>query len=141
MKHAQPAGDNHLSSRDLRLWSLAQHVLFHWHTLVVFTTESFVVPESMGGPRRGYIDFFVPVDSRHCLAIVEFLEEELEDLRTEDWDYKGTLMPGTEVRIKVMPFSGLRSYATRAEIEKIANEFMASFLGREKREKQEDEAK
>ena len=135
MDQAQPAGDAHLNSLDMRLWGLVQHVLFHWRTQVIFKQQSYIVPVSMGGPRRGYIDFFVPVDSPHCLEIVQFLEQELEDLRTEDHEMFDTLMPGTEVRIKVLPFSGVTPYMTQAQSKKLVNDFMQSFLARLQREK------
>ena len=139
MARVQPAGDAHLSSRDMQLWGIVQHVLLKWGTQVIFKQQTYIVPVNMGGPRRGYVDFFVPVDSPHCLEIVEFLEEELEDLRTEDHDFRGTLMPGTEVRIKVMPFSGLTGYTTRAQMKKVVDQFAQNFLARLEREKKQKE--
>jgi hypothetical protein len=133
----RPRGDDHISGLDMRLWSLVQHVLHTWNTLVIFNKMGYVVPVEMGGPMRGWVNFLVPVDSKHKDDIIAFLERELADLQTKDWVLKGTTMPGTDVLVSTNPFSGLQPYVTVEHSKEITNTFVRDMLSRMRREGKE----
>jgi hypothetical protein len=116
-------GDNHISSFDLRLWQLVQHVLFKWHTLVIFKWDMYDVPKG----KMGFLRFFVPGNSTYAYEIVEFLKHETETIKMEPCDMGfDTRHPGVEVEVStsVDLFKGLRWYLERDEVEKIAGEAM-----------------
>ncbi len=136
----RPKGDDRLSGIDMRLWSLVQHVLHTWNTLVIFNKMGFVVPKAMGGPTRGCIQFFVPVDSEHCETILDFLRKQLADCQTSDWEWLGDTMPGTDVLVAAHPFSGLHPLVTVEHSKEIADTFVQNMLSRMRRTGKETSA-
>lgn len=133
----RPKGDDRLCGLDMRLWSLVQHVLHTWNTLVIFNKMGFVVPKEMGGPTRGCIQFFVAVDSEHCEVILEFLRKQLADLQTKDWEFQGDIMPGTDVVVDAHSFSGLQPFVTVEHSKEITDTFVRDMLTRMRREGKE----
>lgn len=121
-------GDDCLSSVDHQLWSIVNHVLLHWHTLVIFKWQMYNVPKL----ENGFIQFFVPYDAEKRDEIIAFLEHELEPLKLEaaaDW-------PGRDIEIyaSIEIFNGLEPYMERDKSEAIARRFAEDFLRRIKRE-------
>lgn len=127
--------NNMIPSFDLTLWSLVQHILFKWHTQVIFTWEVDNVREQ----RRGCLNFFIPGDSTYAYEIQKFLEEELKDERQEDTETEGTIIPGTDINIAVNTsfFSGLSVYIGKKDMEDIMKEFYQQLSMREKRSEKE----
>ena len=129
------SGDDHLSSYDIGLWQLVQHVLQTWGTFVIFTNQHIHVPNQT----RGWINFFVPIDSPHRDEIVVFLETELESYKRDGVELPDVTIPGTDIHVTVLPFSGIDPYMTAAQSKKIVEEFMTTFLAKHKRQKTEDQ--
>lgn len=125
-------GDSMLSSYDMRLWSLVQHVALRWATFVIFKSEHYSVPDC----RRGYITFFVPIDATFRDEIVAFLEHELADLKSDGFPARGDLpaIPGTDVAVEVVAFSGVVPHFPRDDTERMVREALSTFMQRLKKD-------
>ena len=121
-----PDGDKLISGHECRLWSLVRHVLHEWGTLVAFRAQSYDFP----GRLRGYVTFFVPLDSPARDEIVAFLERELGELKADDWEWLGETYPGTDISVDVVHFSGIDPYVTVEEGRRIVEAAVEECLAR-----------
>lgn len=117
------SGDDYLSGFERKLWALHHHLclerqcytLFKWHHWDATTGQ------------RGLIQWFVPRDHDQCFEIVKWLEYELEKERTEDCDMGDVVIPGVDVAIAVMEFSGVDGYLDRDISEALARQMAERF--------------
>lgn len=114
------SGDSSLSSHELHLWQLHQHILHQWGTYTIFRHTRMNVPQM----KDQLIEWFVPGDSTFAYEIVEYVKQELADEIREassDW-------PGANVIVSVEMFSGVEPYLNREQSKKIAKEATERFL-------------
>ena len=123
-------GDARISGYEMRLWSLHQQVLFKWGVFTMFTFSSYNVPQKI----RGFVKWLVPLDTPHRDDIVSYVEQELADLQTEDHEMFDMVVPGTDVHVEVLIFSGIQPYVEQAELQQWAKQFVEDLLARFRRE-------
>ncbi len=132
-----------LSAHDMHVWGLVQHVLVTWSTLVIFKSECFDVRTGA----RGHVTFFVPDDATYRDEIVSFLRRELESFRRDgfpaDVERDSPAIPGTDVGVEVVHFSGVMPHLTMEENERMVQQIRSLLVQRmkhdeKKREKEDD---
>jgi hypothetical protein len=120
-------GDDFLSSFELQMWSLIQHVLIKWHTLVLFQWTRYSVPDKS----PSYIRFFVPKSATYCFEICRFLEHELEKERKPKTVLSDVTIPETFVQIfPTEMFEGIPPYTEQREHEEIIKEYTKMLYSR-----------
>jgi len=112
-------GDALVSGHMSRLWSLHQDILLRWGVYTMFTYEGYSVPEG----RRARLNWLVPFVMEKD-DIIAYLKQELADIRTESIGQ----IPGTDISYGAYPFSGVRPYIPRAELEKVSGELLQRIL-------------
>ena len=118
-------GDNHLSSFDLKLWSLHQHIIVRWSCYTIFKVYHYNVPRQIDG----LIMWFVPADHPFTYEVVKFLEHELETEKREATHFEPDLnFPGVDVKVSILTFSGIEPYLERSQVEKLAQESLNTLL-------------
>lgn len=123
-------GDSFISSQELRIWSLVQHVVVTWGTLVVFRHDRYsVVPQ-----RDGLLTFFVPRDATFKDEIVAYLEREAKQFESPEYpeqpDKGFSRIPPTRTFVQAVTYSGLIPYMDSAESEAFAREFTSVAMQR-----------
>lgn len=121
-------GNDFLSGFDRKLWALHHHLCIEWKCYTFFKWQQINAPLH----QRGLLQWFVPKDHEQCFEIVQWLEHELEKEQLDDCDMGGFVMPGVDVSISVMEFSGVDGYLDRDTSEELARQF-AERLKRELR--------
>lgn len=102
-------GDDFLSGLERKLWSLHHRLCIERQCYTFFKWQS--CDARIG--QRGLLQWFVPRDHPECYEIVVWLEHELEKERIEDWEAGHVTIPGTDVNILVLEFSGVDAYLDR----------------------------
>lgn len=123
-------GDSFISSSELRIWSLIQHVLLTWGTLVVFRNDRYsVVPQ-----KDGLVTFFVPRDATFRDEIVAYIEREAKQFESQEFPARPEegfpRIPPTRTHVQAVTYSGLLPYMDSAESEKFAREFASVAMQR-----------
>jgi hypothetical protein len=122
-------GDNMLSSFDLQLWALVNHILVKWHTFVIFKWQMY----DCRNMKKGYLNFFVPADAPFRYEIVEFLKKEIERFKQEPYDLGfpdgSGKHPGVEVDVEasVEVFRGIEPYLDSETVDSVFKNFMTNF--------------
>ena len=91
-------GDNAVSGRDRRIWSVIRESLIRWNTLIYHKSY----PPNITAKIPEFHMFFIPVDATYRYEITQFIEKELSDLRREPVDMgmtDGTVFPGSSMTI------------------------------------------
>lgn len=113
-------GDDNLSSFEISLWQLHQHILHKWGIYTIFRWHRPHVPLM----KEGLIEWFVPADATFAYEIRSFIEGEAPSFEfiSDSPDY-----PSTRMKVITYPFSFVKTYLTHEEANKITSGFTALF--------------
>ncbi len=125
---SEPSGDDFLSSIDHKLWQLHRHIIFQWGVYTLFKYQMMNVPQGLSGT----LSWYIPEGCDEQFEIRQWLEQELTqfesdpvDLGYEDGSGK---IPGHEVHIHIMEFTGLDWYMDVAEVKSLAEDAARTFM-------------
>lgn len=126
-------GDQHLATRDHKIYNLIYHILLKWNTLCYTKWRMFDCQNQV----PGLVQVFVPRDSTNRYEIVKFLLSELEHDVYPSYNDGSFRNPGT--RVQVLLFDGPTGYLEREVTEKLASEFMKMLRERHDRSRKREE--
>ena len=111
-------GDQFLSSMDRQLWQIQQRVIFDFGCYTIFKWTRLNVPEKT----KGFIEWFVPKQHDSAFEISKWLQHELGQFERPDFESKELFMPGTEIAVLILEFSGIEWYVDRDTSHKLTME-------------------
>lgn len=126
-------GDDQLSAIDRKYWAIHHELIVSFECYTLFKYERW----NCRTGRRGFLRWYVPRDHPQCFQIMQWLDHELDCERTTDWDMDDVVIPGMDVWVEVMEFSGVDYYIDRDTSELLAAQ-MLNRLKSELRYRKED---